>query len=72
MARSIVSKPNVIKYPGFSFYKDNQTQSYKVRTYEYSVAKLRKTETTHIKKLVSIDYCLLKIKTVNQMRINYW
>ena len=69
----MIRKPNDIEYLGFGFYKDNLTQSYKVITYEIFGCKTkRETETTCIKKLVSLDYCLLMIKTVNYRKINYW
>lgn len=74
MTKSKVSKPNEIKYLGFGFYKDKQSQSYKAKPHKVSVERLKERfkSLTSRRWSVSMEYRLLKIKQIITGWINYY
>ena len=72
MTKSKVSKPNDIKYLGFSFFKDKNDGLWKARPHEKSIAKLELKELTKRSWSVDMDYWLIKIKQLIMGWVNYY
>lgn len=74
MTKSKVSKPNDIKYLGFTFYKDPYGKQWKAKPHQISVEKLKAKlkQLTKRSWSVNMDYRLLKIKQLVTGWVNYY
>lgn len=74
MTKSKVSKPNDIKYLGFSFYQDRHDGLWKAKPHQISVDKLKEKlkQLTRRNWSVSMDYRLTKIRQLIVGWVNYY